>query len=480
MRVRSIKSKLLLAFSIMIFSISSLFIYILNSAFSYLQIYEEDHIKTSIVQHLTNLIKDSNIQYENTIRNFSDDNISQFNATIKPIWSSWYEVKNKVNTSQELSFEIEAIRYGMMAYLKSVKDSIDYRSDNQELFTEQYLRAKRIEVYITNYLDNLMNIRLEESAALLENQKKEVGRVKNISFITIAIISIVGIIFSTFFSTTITTPIIDLANNAKLMSEGNLNVKTVKTYQNDEVGTLTKSFNHMSRNIHDMVESLKDKAQIEKQHLEDQVKIINMSKSLKEAQFLSLQSQINPHFLFNTLNIISRTSMFEQAPGSVKLIESLSNIFRYNLNSQDKCVSLKDELDILKEYIFIQKTRYGERLNFNIECDINTSEVILPIFTLQPLVENAVIHGIEPKEEGGSINISIYKIDKKIRIEIVDTGIGFNYNPLKTNKHTESIGLVNVKNRLSLKFNNKELFEINSNINQGTTIIIEIPGENIV
>lgn len=123
---------------------------------------------------------------------------------------------------------------------------------------------------------------------------------------------------------------------------------------------------------------------------EDELKIAEMNRSLKEAQFLSLQSQISPHFLFNTLNTISRTSMFEKAPNTVKLIESLSNIFRYTLNRQNRIVTLSEEINILNEYMHIQQIRYGARLSFKVLCDLDLPSINIPIFTLQPLIGNAI------------------------------------------------------------------------------------------
>lgn len=481
MRTMSIRRKLVMFFSIMILSILSLFIYILDSAFSYLKIYEEDLIKTSLVQNLSSVIKNSSIKFENVVKNYNEENRDIFEKTIKPVWSSWINVKNRANTSQDTFFQIEAIRYGMLAYMDSAKVSINSINTNQYLFSEQSLKARRIEDYVSNYLHLLINLRLEESSRLHENQKEEVVKIRVISFIAIAVIGIICLIFSNVFSITLTKPIIDLAHNTKLMGQGNLNVKTIKATSNDEIGILTNLFNDMSTNINIMVESLKDKAKIEKQHLEDEVKIMNMGKSLREAQFLSLQSQINPHFLFNTLNTISRTSMFEQATKTVKLIESLSNIFRYNLNNQGKSVTLKEELDILEEYMFIQKTRYGNRINFKIISNIDSSKVKVPIFTLQPLVENAVIHGIEPKEDGGDISININRSGYYIEIVIKDTGIGFDTtNNFRRSGKSTSIGLTNVRKRLSLKFDGRENFKIISNINEGTSIIIKIPGDNFV
>jgi len=479
----SIKRKLFLFFSILILSVSFLYFYILNNAFVYLKIYEEDLIKTSLVQNLSGAVKQNSEMFERVIKSNNEENIRSFEMTIEPVWSSWNDVKNNANTSQNAFFQIKAIRYGMLAYLESTKTSISSMNKNQELFAEQLIRARRIENYIENYLDLLISVRLDESSELHENQKEAVSRIQLISFIGIFFIGLISLLFGNFFSVTLTKPIIDLANNTLKMAKGDLKVEKVSAQSNDEIGVLTNSFNKMSININEMVESLKDKAKIEKQLFEDEMKLIDMGKSLQEAQFLSLQSQINPHFLFNTLNTIGRTSMFEQAPKTVRLIECLSSVFRYNLNNQEKAVTLEEELDILKEYMFIQKTRYGDRISFNVENNVNISHIRIPIFTLQPLVENAVKHGIEPKEDGGRITIYIEKNQNRILIRIEDTGVGFNQKETNINERSwksTGIGITNVKKRLALKFNGMETFDIQSTKDEGTVISISIPEQEHV
>ena len=310
----SIKRKLILFFTIIILSVTILYFYILNNAFGYLKIYEEDLIKTSLVHKLSGAIKTNNEKFENAVRDYNSDNIEMFENTIDPVWKTWNRVKNDAQKSQDAFFEIEAIRYGMLSYLESAKISLTSVYTDQKLFSEQLLRAKRIEDYIETYLDRLINVRLEESSKLHESQKKAVSQIQRISFLGIFFISLISLLFGNFFSVTLTKPIIDLAANTLKIAEGNLKVKKVSVSSHNEISVLINSFNRMSGNINEMVESLKDKAKIEKQHYEDEVKLIDMGKSLREAQFLGLQSQINPHFLFNTLNTIARTSMVEQAP----------------------------------------------------------------------------------------------------------------------------------------------------------------------
>ena len=126
-------------------------------------------------------------------------------------------------------------------------------------------------------------------------------------------------------------------------------------------------------------------------------------KLLSQARFLALQSQINPHFLFNTLNSINRTVMLGRREQALTMLDSLSVLLRYNLADAQMPALLGEELGITEEYLKIQKMRFSSRLNVDVRHDRKLEQAVtLPRFTLQPLVENAVIHGLEPKEEGGN------------------------------------------------------------------------------
>jgi sensor histidine kinase YesM len=307
------------------------------------------------------------------------------------------------------------------------------------------------------------------------------------------------------------------------MAEGELNVEEIRLSYRDEIGVLTRSFNRMRRKINGMIQSLEDKVEIEKQLREDELKIAEMNRSLQEAQFLSLQSQISPHFLFNTLNTISRTSLFEKAPETVRLIEALSKVLRYTLNEQNKVVPMSEEVKILEDYMHIQQSRYGERLGYRTEFSVPLDEVKLPIFTLQPLVENAIKYGIEPAEEGGEIFISAHSEDgapgsqaggdhkaggvddedgvdhkaavpvsqaapdrgKNIIIRIEDTGIGIDDETLRRlsgarapslSGSSSGIGISNVRRRLNLVYGGGETLKIEHRPGGGTIITITIPG----
>lgn len=482
----SIKRKLMIFFSLIIVCISFLNLYTLSNAFKYLKIYEQDLIKNTTIHNLQTSIIENNADFENYIMYSGDNALNSFNEIIPQIWFNWNSVKETSNTNQNASFQIFAIRYAFMAYLESVDNTLKSMGKSEDIFIDNLLKSRRIYGYIENYLKELVRVRLEEGSQLHSVQIEKVILIRTISFLGIIFISILFLIFGTVFSESVTKPIRELASRSLKIAEGDIEISNYNNPYQDELGILTSSFNKMNTNIHEMIKSLEGKVEIEKKLREDELKISEMNQSLKEAQFLSLQSQINPHFLFNTLNTISRTSMFEKAPETVKLIESLSNIFRYTLNKQSHIVSLADEIDILNEYMHIQNVRYGDRLKFNTYINTDISKIKLPFFTLQPLLENAIKYGIEPKEEGGVISLTITSKANAVIIVIQDNGQGIpekilrqllSENDILLTSDSTGIGIVNVRRRLNLAFNNKSNFIIDSSLNTGTMITIKLPGD---
>lgn len=482
----SIKRKLMLFFSLIIVCISLLNLYTLFNAFKYLEIYEQELIKNTAIHNLQTSVIENNAAFERFIMYSDKTSLNRFTDEIPGIWSNWNHVRETSGANRDAYFQIAAISYAFIAYVESVNNTFEYMESSEDSFIDHLLKSRRINGYIENYLKELVRIRLEEGSQLHSFQIEKVTFIRTVSFFGIIFISILFLFFGTFFSESVTKPIRELAARSLKMAKGDLTISNYIVPYKDELGTLTNSFNKMNTNIHEMIKSLEGKVDIERRLREDELKIAEMNRSLKEAQFLSLQSQISPHFLFNTLNTISRTSMFEKAPNTVKLIESLSNIFRYTLNRQNRIVTLSEEIDILNEYMHIQQIRYGARLSFKVLYDLDLSSITIPIFTLQPLIENAIKYGIELKEEGGLITLSIEQIDGMIQLKIADTGEGISQDLIKEilgsdgrilSDQSTGIGISNVKRRLNIAFQGKGSFDIQSIKGKGTTIILTIPGE---
>jgi len=302
--------------------------------------------------------------------------------------------------------------------------------------------------------------------------------------ISVIAITILGVAYIFMLSRRITEPIRKLAAYALEIARGNFQTREVHINSSDDLNILAFAFNKMAASIQNMICEITEKSNLERKLYAQEMQNLKISQQLNEARFLALQSQINPHFLFNTLNAIMRKSMFEKANDTTQLIQSLANIFRYNLESFNKEVSLEEELAVVKEYVYIQQTRFGSRIGFSIVLPNDFGALQIPRFIVQPLVENAIIHGIEPKETGGAVRIKVCKKDGTVLIKIIDNGIGISQDQIRRilagsdepylKGHTTGIGITNVRDRLILYYKDQSCFSLSSKLNFGTVITLKI------
>jgi two-component system, LytTR family, sensor kinase len=206
---------------------------------------------------------------------------------------------------------------------------------------------------------------------------------------------------------------------------------------------------------------------------------------LKETEYKALLAQINPHFLFNCLNTIGRVALIEEAYKTQDLIYAMSDILRNLLKQTDQFVTLDDEMRYVCDYLKIQQARFGDRIKVSINIDEDTLNVKLPKFTIQPLVENAITHGLEPKKEGGMLTIKAYLLDGNLVIDVIDTGVGIPINwihamrekndELIPSDHVTGLGLANVHQRIRYYFGIKYGLEIDNQPVQGCRVRITVP-----
>lgn len=206
-------------------------------------------------------------------------------------------------------------------------------------------------------------------------------------------------------------------------------------------------------------------------------KLEHNSKLLATAELKALQSQINPHFLFNSLTVIA--SMCRIDPIKARgLIIHLSNYFRKNLTTNRELVELETEINHVKSYVEIEQARFEDKLvvKYEVEEGINC---YLPPLTLQPIVENAIKHGILPKKDFGMVNVIAEKDNNEIKIKVIDDGVGIEKNRiteiLNDNSHKNSIGISNVNQRLKGIFGKDYGLRINSELGKGTIVYVSIP-----
>jgi signal transduction histidine kinase len=194
---------------------------------------------------------------------------------------------------------------------------------------------------------------------------------------------------------------------------------------------------------------------------------------LAEAQLQALQRQLHPHFLFNTLHTISAL-MHRDVDAADEMLARLSDLLRLTLDGGNlQLVPLKDELDFVRKYLDIERTRFGERLQVLIEAEPDTLDAAVPNFVLQPLVENALRHGIAPKVGGGRVEIDVRREGERLVLVVRDDGAGV--KPERLQAAREGVGLANTRSRLTHLYGDQHAFDFQAKSGEGVVVTIEIP-----
>ena len=245
----------------------------------------------------------------------------------------------------------------------------------------------------------------------------------------------------------------------------------------------------------------------EVEKMKDQIRnlidnVVEKEKNIQRIEYEKLLFQINPHFLFNTLNLIAGTAEIEDAVTTEKMINTLSRLFRYNLKTQTSIMPLEQEVKIMDDYMYLQQMRFGQRIKYMCDVDNSSLDELVPAFVLQPLIENAIIHGLSSLSEGGLIYVRGFKKDDKMWLSIADTGVGIekdkldsirkyldnifalpdtetaassendsNYADSEINRKTVGVGIGNIAYRVKGMYNNSGM-KIYSRKNHGTVIQI--------
>ena len=357
-------------------------------------------------------------------------------------------------------------------------------SEKTDDFYDDFKETKQIASYCSEYVQKLQESYLNYNNTMYLDLNKQMER-NNILIVIFFVTTTVGcIIIALLFSRRIIKPIGILVDKSQRISKGELDIDKTKSSGMYEIDLLAQGFDTMVENINDLIKKIKENADIEKKLKDEEMRSLLFENMLKESQLKMLQSQINPHFLFNTLNTIVQISIIEGAYETEKLINSVSDLLRYSLVMIDKQSNVKKEIEIIKQYMYIQETRFEDRVKFKLEVDNSLLDIEIPGMTLQPLVENAFLHGIESKEEGGEITIRVCNRGENCNIIIEDDGVGMSLEKIREilqeekmenkDKHT-SIGLKNVINRLRIVYPNNDVFSIESTEGVGTKIYIKIP-----
>lgn len=374
-------------------------------------------------------------------------------AALAPQWDG--------RTSQEenalrhaISNAMESYRSAQMRFLTLEKSAPD--------FIPAYLSLKTRSAYIDGYARELLYIRMEQGSAQYQQaEDANVHSMRIFVFYTLAASMLLFLILMVF-ARSILRPLTNLSRAAAEIGAGYYDAPPLPVRGRDELSTTAQSFNLMQSQIRTTIQALERQSEMEKHLRETEQQAAQMQRSLQEGRFAQLQSQINPHFLFNTLSTIAALAREEGAPLSEDLILRLSSFFRYSLESDERTVTLGREIQLLRDYMELQETRYGERIKMEIVSpDPALESCTVPKFILQPLVENAILHGLRECTYGGHIRVRVYRSRKGgTAISVTDNGCGFDTRQHPVSDEHRSVGLQNIAERMELFGGRLDVFSL--------------------
>ena len=303
---------------------------------------------------------------------------------------------------------------------------------------------------------------LVQTVSVKEFYKNMKRRIIITALVVLAMLGI-SLLFVWIATLRIAKPTRELLESMKTLGKEN-RYPRVKVITQDEIGMIGTEYNRMAENIETLIE-----------------KVYKMELAQKQAELEFLQMQINPYFLYNALDTISWKALGEGNTDVSEMSIALAELLRATIK-KESFISLKEEMSTVKDYLYIQEQRFGDKISVDYQIDENLEDYQVPNFILQPLIENAIIHGLEPKVEKGKLLLRIKKQGEKLYFLIADDGVGMSereieilYEQCVENDTSKSIGIKNVYRRLILCYGENSRLYIKSKKNKGTEIRFSIP-----
>lgn len=390
---------------------------------------------------------------------------------------------NERTTDNQPQLLEKNIRNMSVNYLEAAGKAVQAkRSQNVEQYQSAYERALQLYRFINHDITDLNAQQFRNNSASYQTLQSALNYLEIVSLIILVIVMVISVSVMMILTRNVVTPLTNLAQTARLVGEGNFHVKVPQIPSKDELGIVTTTFNQMVDSLEDYVKKIRKSAEKEK---EMQARELLMQSNLKEARLCYLQSQINPHFLFNSLNAGVQLSAMENAEKTSVFIEKMAEFLRYNVKKGMEDATVREEVETVENYIYILNVRFAGEIHYHSHVDRQMLDYRIPSMILQPLVENAVTHGLRNLERQGEICLRIRDAEERIEICVEDDGYGMSREMIRRicsgeqTEHKEEstgVGLKNVITRLRLYYNTEDVFRIVSEgEDRGTKVILMLP-----
>ena len=478
----TLEKKILFAVTLMILTLfaSNIFIYLqINKIASGMDTVYATNVNLSELSEALNSVQEDMRDYVSVK---SSDSLENYYRS-EQVYQSFLERLNDKPVDLPVKLLEKNIRMMSETYLGITEEAVQAkRGRNVERYKESYDKALRLYKYINTRISELNDQQFKNNSASYETLRSALRYMEVFSSAILIIVMLVGVLVLRILIRDIVTPLTSLARTANLVGQGNFHVKMPDTRSSDEIGIVTRNFNQMVGSLGEYVEKVKESVEKEQALLERE---LLMENHLKEARLKYLQAQINPHFLFNSLNAGAQLAMMEDAEKTCIFLEKMADFFRYNVKKSLEDATIDDEIEAVENYIYITNVRFAGDIHYSENIDRRVTANKMPSMILQPIVENAVRHGIRDIDWEGKIRLSVEDRGEIIRISVKDNGKGMSPERIsevlagmarEDDSGSTGIGLDNVKSRLELYYQNRDILTIISEgENKGTEVILNIP-----
>ncbi len=377
------------------------------------------------------------------------------------------------------------VRNGYQNY-SIYRDKLANGDNNEPGFIAALYQVYDMQSYLQTYARRLVQVTLTAGNRNYQEQVPMFRRIPYMIIVFSVVMTAAAIWLTKVLSGTLLEPVIRLAQSSRKIAQNDFSVEDFTIPNRDEMGELVTAYHKMKHATEGYINTLMKNHEMSELLHREEMERVEMEKRLDSAQLELLKSQINPHFLFNTLNMIGCMAKLEDAGTTERMITSMSNLFRYNLKTSEQFVPLEQELKVVQDYVYIQQMRFGSRIQYDSDIQVDAGKVIIPAFTLQPVVENAIIHGLSKKEQGGRLHLRIWNQESRVIISVADTGLGMKEkererleDALRDRKTGHvGIGLGNIYKRIHIMYDDGDM-RIYSRAGCGTVVQMMIPQETI-
>ncbi len=361
------------------------------------------------------------------------------------------------------------------------RDAFLQMQPTAENYVDQMYRVMDLQDYLAEYALRLTEATLEQQSTAYRERSSRLNDLPWLYAGLFVIDVLLMAVILRLLATTVVAPLLGLAQASRSIAAHDFSGGDLPVKSSDEVGQLTDTFNRMKHAMADHIDTLNALHREEMRNL-------GLEKDLEHTRLEVLKSQVNPHFLFNTLNMISCMARLEDAAATDEMIVRLGSLFRHNLRTKEQKITLEEEMEGLDDYIYLQQMRFDGRITVEKQILVDPAAVTLPSFTLQPIVENAFSHGLKACEEGGRILLRAWQKDGVLVLTVADNGKGMTEAELAALKEKiaqseatgKSIGLGNISRRVAMLYPGEPgqaggAMRVYSRPGHGTVVRFDIP-----